>query len=76
MQKGLAASTFIIFEGLGYGFGSVIVAFAYEARVAGVTMAAVPVLVIAASVCMYIAVEGAKIVNNAYGQAHSILNPT
>jgi ABC-type multidrug transport system fused ATPase/permease subunit len=66
VQKGLSAPAFMFFEGLGYGLGSLVMAFVYEPVVAGITIAAVPLLIIPASLMMYLVEHGAKIVSSAY----------
>ena len=72
VQKGLSAPAFMFFEGLGYGLGSLVMAFVYEPVVAGITIAAVPLLIIPASLMMYLVEHGAKIVSSAYGKAGGI----
>jgi ABC-type multidrug transport system fused ATPase/permease subunit len=71
IQKGLSAPVFMFFEGMGYGLGSLIMAFVYAPVVSGITLAAVPLLVIPASLMMYLMEHGAKIVNEAYGKVPS-----
>ena len=71
VQKGLSAPAFMFFEGMGYGLGSLIMAFVYEPVVSGITLAAVPLLIIPASLMMYLMEHGAKIVNKAYGKVGS-----
>jgi hypothetical protein len=46
-------------------------AFVYAPVVSGITLAAVPLLVIPASLMMYLMEHGAKIVNEAYGKVPS-----
>lgn len=66
--QGLSASAFVVFEGLGYGVSSFIVAFLYQAEVAGVTLAAVPLLIISAGIMMFIMENVNKVVTTAYGK--------
>jgi ABC-type multidrug transport system fused ATPase/permease subunit len=72
VQKGLSAPAFMLFEGLGYGLTSFIMGFVYHPETAGITLATVPLLIISASVMMYIVEKGGKIVTSAYGKAGGI----
>ena len=61
-----------IFNGLGYGFGGLVVALVPtlgNPEVAGVTLATVPILIIAASGMMYVMQTGGKKVSDAYAEA-------
>ena len=69
VQKGLSASTFLMFEGTGYGVTSFVMGFVYQAEVSGITLATLPLLVISFGLMAYIMDKGGKIVTDAYGKA-------
>jgi len=74
MQKGFKAQT-MIFLGFGYGTGGLAVAFIPSLgnpEVAGVTVATVPLLIIAAVAMMYFVENGTKQVAKAYASAGGI----
>ena len=74
IQKGLK-SIAVLFMGLGYGFGGGILAFLPSVgnwEISLVTLGTVPILVIAASIMMYVVGNGAKLVAAAYGQAGGV----
>ena len=72
VQKGLAAPAFMLFEGIGYGTAGFALGFFYEAEVAGVTLATVPLLILPATVMMSVVENGAKAISGAYSTAGGI----
>ena len=72
VKKGFAGQAFALFEGFGYGMGGFCMAFYFAWDVALVTLAAVPLLIIPASIMMHIIENGAKTVTKAYGKAGGI----
>jgi hypothetical protein len=74
VQKGLK-NTKMLWQGLGYGTGGLVLAFLPSignAEVAGVTLATVPLLTISAMVCMYSMENGTKLVSKAYSKAGGV----
>ena len=74
VQKGLKA-TMPMCEGLGYGFGSLVVCFVPSIgnpEVAGITFATVPLLIVPALLMMNVMENGGKVVDKAYAQAGGI----
>jgi len=69
VQKGLNASTFLMFEGSGYGITSFVMGFVYQAEVSGITLATLPLLIISFGLLAYLMEKGSKILSDAYGQA-------
>jgi ATP-binding cassette subfamily B (MDR/TAP) protein 1 len=69
VQKCLGASTFLMFEGSGYGLTAFVMGFYYEPEVSGITLATLPLLVISFGVMAYIMDKGGKTVSAAYGKA-------
>ena len=61
VKKGLSASAFLLFEGLGYGLGSLILGFYYQWAVSLITFATVPLLIIPASYAMHIVEKGGQV---------------
>eukprot|EP00239_Pterosperma_sp_CCMP1384_P007040 CAMPEP_0197854810 /NCGR_PEP_ID=MMETSP1438-20131217/25381_1 /TAXON_ID=1461541 /ORGANISM="Pterosperma sp., Strain CCMP1384" /LENGTH=266 /DNA_ID=CAMNT_0043469691 /DNA_START=157 /DNA_END=953 /DNA_ORIENTATION=+ len=72
IQSGLSAQTFVFFEGFGYGFGSLIMAFVYDWRVAGITMLTIPLLAGPAYVAMDIVTNGSAVIKKAYETAGGV----
>lgn len=74
VQKGFKSLP-MIFMGLGYGFGGMVFAFLPQyghPAVAGVTVATVPLLVLAGSGMMYFVENAGKLVTKAYGNAGGV----
>ena len=63
VQKGLSASTFIMFEGSGYGLTAFVMGFYYEPEVSGITLATLPLLIISFGLLAYLMEKGGKILS-------------
>lgn len=60
VEKGLGGSVFVLFEGVGYGVGGLVVGLIYQPAVAGITLATVPLLILPASALMYVLQNGSQ----------------
>ena len=72
LQKGVGGMTFMMFEGLGYGLGSFIMAFYYQWEVTLITLSTIWLLVIPAGWMMYTINTKQKVLSKAYGKAGGI----